>query len=90
MTGAQRIAKERDEQITKHGYTKEKDQAHLSFELVSAAEAIIATDHRLWPHFWNINVYHKIQMKPRAEQLQIAGAFLAAEIDRLLDSRLYG
>ena len=84
MTGAEFITKERDEQLEKHGISVAADyEANANGELLDAATAIIQRDPVVWPITWDSATYKKIRLKPREEQLAIAGAFLAAEIDRL-------
>jgi hypothetical protein len=84
-TGIELIAQERQEQLEKHGWTSKHDSAHENEELISAA--IYALDPCMenfkyldveWAHFVS-----KIDDKNRVDQLKIAGALIAAEIDRL-------
>lgn len=95
-TGAELIAQERAEQIQKHGFTPERDRAYTDQELLQAAVSLLLLDETLflynggsedaadcWPENWNFDLFCKIESKDRIEQLQIAGALIAAEIDRL-------
>lgn len=83
-TGIQRIAKEREEQLTYHNRTHGHDLAvNGGGELRQAAMYCLTLDAAHWPKTW-VNTYaHKILLKPLEERLVIAGALLAAEIDRL-------
>jgi len=91
LTGAELIAKERKEQIEKHGRTTELDKKiNSSGQLVYAAILLLSTGEHLdgrgkegYPVNWNEDVYLKMLDKPYKERLIIAGALLAAEIDRL-------
>ena len=84
MTGIELIAKERHEQIAKHGRTVSRDYTENSNEeLVDAATSIIQANPIYWPNSWDAQVLAKIRKKGRKEQLAIAAALLAAEIDRL-------
>jgi len=82
-SGVVDILKERSEQIHKHNHTLKSDAKYTKGELQQVAIAIIAMDINLYPKDWNQVHWDKIAKKPRTEQLAIAGAFLAAEIDRL-------
>lgn len=83
-TGIELIAAERQEQIEKHGYDLNHD---LDFEmdgkLIMAAQAAILGNDAAFPASWEIIMVQKICDKPLKERLIIAGALIAAEIDRL-------
>ena len=88
-TGIELIAEERREQIEKHGRTVEYDlKVNDQEQLVLAATYIILKD---WeedtflsaPDGWDSNVWKHICDKPYQERLIIAGALIAAEIDRI-------
>jgi len=81
MNGVDKIAQERKEQIEKHGYSVENDCRYVEGQLLMAVAAIVQMDVDRWPADWNRAGYTKIMSKPRAEQLAIAGALIAAEID---------
>lgn len=96
MTGIELIAQERKEQIEKHGRTVELDaMQYNNFELRVVARALmtdgvnfISEDQPLarlsmMPPWWNRKVSKKMVSKPYKERLIIAGALIAAEIDRL-------
>jgi len=81
MTGIELIAQERHEQIYKHGWPLEK---YLEGELIKGALFAINPDVFEWPYYWLEHYRDKIINKPnRIERLKIAGAFIAAEIDRI-------
>jgi len=83
-TGIELIAKERQEQIEKHGRTIAWDADRNSAEeLITAAHAAIDADDGQFPASWDLVAIQKICDKPYKERLIIAGALIAAEIDRL-------
>lgn len=84
MTGIELIAKERQEQIEKHGFNSSHDSEYLSGELITAAEFALhpMTKDQPWPFRENA-FKSRIQAKNKIDRLIIAGAFIAAEIDRL-------
>ena len=83
MTGIELIAKERQEQIEKHGFTLDHDFYHETSEnIIGAAIGAITADMGKFPVNWEDHLVYKIVSKPYCERLVIAGALLAAEIDR--------
>jgi len=91
-TGIELISKEREEQISKHHRTIEKDVENNSYkQLAGAAHGLLAKDFDEYPpdYFevippgWNEESYKKMFDKPYKERLIIAGALIAAELDRL-------
>lgn len=80
MTGVELIAKERQEQIEKH---KWNDTDYISGELVQAALFCMKPTVYVWPKGWSKYFKQKIEDKCALDQLVIAGAFIAAEIDRI-------
>jgi hypothetical protein len=86
-TGIELIAAERAEQIEKHGYTTELDKNNTSHQLSEAARILSKFsineefDHR--PTGWDRNIWERMCVKPHKDRLIIAGALIAAEIDRL-------
>jgi hypothetical protein len=86
-TGIELIVAERQEQIEKHNKTVEYDVKHNAGEQLSyAAEALITDDvHCEWsaPYGWHPETWNKMKVKPYKERLIMAGALIAAEIDRL-------
>lgn len=90
MTGIELIAKERQEQIEKHGRSIEQDQEfNDNCQLALGAEMLLASEHEegidscSYPDGWNENICNKMLSKSYKEKLIIAGALIAAEIDRL-------
>lgn len=86
MTGVELIAKERKEQIEKHGRTIEYDKKYnVSDQLRIAAMTLMFKGpiKRVCPTGWDKKVWKKMSEKSYEERLIIAGAFLAAELDRL-------
>jgi len=78
------ITDARHEQASVHSYTAVHDfLTHENGELQQAATAIILCDCHYWPSGWPIEIYHNIIEKPTKERFAHAGAFCAAEIDRL-------
>jgi len=89
MTGIELIAKERQEQIEKHNRTTERDVIENgSYQLSICASKILAypaecNNYQTPPSQWDVDIYRKMREKPYKERLIIAGALLAAELDRL-------
>ncbi len=99
MTGIELIAKERKEQIEKHGRTILSDIRNNSkSQLIIAAINLIDVRHSRKarienrPKSWFIPLWSKMCSKTPKERLIIAGALIAAEIDRLeaIDTELAG
>lgn len=85
-TGVELIAQERQEQIEKHGRTVEKDvKENPSGELLLGAANLIHKQcyENDFPGVWDIAICRKMMAKSHKEKLIIAGALIAAEIDRL-------
>lgn len=93
MTGIEMIAKERQEQIEKHGRTLRADKAYNSQEVGGYFPLQCGTIYLLDQHFahtpthWDGKLLDKMKSKPYKERLIIAGALIAAEIDRLSDDK---
>jgi hypothetical protein len=84
LSGAELIAQERKEQIEKHGFTTEADSRYYNEEqLREAAVGVLAYDSFGVPDNWNVKQFQYMVSKPYKERLIIAGALIAAEIDRL-------
>lgn len=96
MNGIQLISQEREEQLTKHGRTIEKDvETNNEFQLTDAASALtmnpppglegayIQSQGDNPPIGWDGEIWKKMVEKPYRERLIIAGALIAAEIDRI-------
>lgn len=83
-TGIELISHERWEQIYKHGRLIEDDvDINEGGELAIAAVATITGEDGKFPAGWDLVAIQKICDKPYYQRLIIAGAFIAAEIDRL-------
>jgi hypothetical protein len=83
-TGIELIAQERAEQIEKHGFDVENDKDYAHNELIKAALFAINPYQFEWPYYWDEEFRTKIRNKPNdIERLKVAGALIAAEIDRL-------
>lgn len=93
-TGIELIAQERAEQIEKHNRTTEADvQQNANCELSQAAvllamddeyrKALTVPTDNYCPAGWNIDLWRKMVDKPYKERLIIAGALIAAELDRI-------
>jgi hypothetical protein len=86
-SGIELIAEERQEQIEKHGFTNEYQREHPEYyskgELVDAACYAMYLHNMIWPTDWNDMYKQKIYNKSYKDRLIVAGALIAAEIDRL-------
>lgn len=85
-TGVQLIAEEREDQITK-GWTADHDDRHVTGMLAMVGAVVASHDTQLQTYVencacpdWGIIRKHP---RDRIHQLAIAGALIAAEIDRL-------
>ncbi len=91
-TGIALIADERQEQIEKHGRSVAQDkELNYSNQLAHAASALSSPILEDWdnrhaaPEGWDLEIWQKMHDKPYKERLIIAGALIAAELDRLQD-----
>jgi hypothetical protein len=91
-TGIELIAQERHEQIEKHGFSLTVDAEHYQRnELVDAALYALTMDKKHYPESWEFWFHDNLVAKEgrmdettfAIERLKIAGALIAAEIDRL-------
>lgn len=87
-TGINLITQERWEQLYKHNRSVQDDILYNDeLQLVEAAKHLIKsfTDDPLdcLPRNWSLHIWAKMLAKPYKERLIIAGALIAAEIDRL-------
>jgi len=90
-TGVELIAQERAEQIEKHGRTIESDIANNKAYQLTEAAAVLSTERfrsskqrfSLMPDDWDDEISLKICRKSRKERLIIAGALIAAELDKI-------
>jgi hypothetical protein len=96
MTGIDLIVKEREEQLGKHGYTLENDKKYNMHEMLVLIEFLLkdpndaeADELKVWLTTGHSGIKFteafiaKLEGKSRVEKYAIAGAFVAAEIDRL-------
>ena len=84
-TGLEKMTDERHEQIIKHGFNSESDTDifHQCGELKEAAMYLLSDGACPFPPNWNPDWKKKFYGKTKIERLVVAGALLAAEIDRL-------
>lgn len=86
-TGIELIAKERREQIEKHNRTVEYDIQHNKYRQLSiAAQSLLEKfiEYRVKPTSeWNDKIWDKMINADYIKRLTIAGALIAAEIDRI-------
>jgi len=97
-TGIELIAEERKEQIEKHGRTIEDDVRYNADRQLQHGIMLLISNigfkaqgietpkeafEDLRPDGWGREICLKMMAKSEVEQLQIIGAFAAAEIDRL-------
>jgi len=91
MTGIELIAKERQEQIKKHGRTINNDIAENTGDQLRKAACGLLIENAsnpdimkaLLPINWDEKIWFKMCKKPLKERLIIAGALIAAELDRI-------
>ena len=90
-TGIELIAQERQEQIEKHGFNLSNDEDYSENELVSAAMYALTQEDEHYPRGWGFWFHDKMVKKEERmseeefwiERLKIAGALIAAELDRI-------
>lgn len=92
-SGIELINDERNEQLDKHSYSKDHDiKVNNHYQLSQAASILIgevdmddyeATPEEMCPPDWNEEIFKKMCGKTYEERLIIAGALIAAELDRL-------
>lgn len=89
--GIKLIAEEREDQLTKHRRTIDEDVKFNTKGQLSVGAGILAQmkipEHikdTLIPTGWDEIIWNKMLEKPYKERLIIAGALIAAEIDRVL------
>lgn len=93
-TGIELIAEEREEQIKKHGYDTGQDaEFYENGELIEAAQYAITLERKYYPQSWELDWHDRMMAKKNrlskhqfwVERLKIAGALIAAELDRVQD-----
>lgn len=89
-TGIELIAEERRQQIEKHGRTPEQDyELNTDGQLPWAASCLAFEEIQDWdarheaPVNWDLKIWQKMHDKPHKQRLIIAGALIAAELDRM-------
>lgn len=95
-TGIELITEERQKQIDKHGFTAEHhalntEKWYNKQQLLSAAirlvdyeeDGVTSIYKKLVPENWDKGWWERLCEKPVKERLIIAGALIAAELDRL-------
>ncbi len=94
-TGIELIAIEREEQIEKHGRSIDNDIRDNSHKQLTMAASILCVEYPFnfltvedvkqyqCPANWDKILWSKMVSKPYKERLVLAGALIAAEIDRL-------
>jgi hypothetical protein len=85
--GSIKILNERVEQVHKHGIGVKDDVLHNpNCELSMGARALLRLNPKEtdFPTSWSVARCRKMMNKPYKERLVIAGALIAAEIDRLI------
>lgn len=86
VLGSSLIAKERSEQIHKHGRTIENDITFNSNgELIDGAITILLHNTAYYPKTWSEEFRIKMLNSSTLKQLVVAGALIAAEIDRYIN-----
>lgn len=85
MTGTEKIAQERLEQKTtgKRHSPKSDWEQYPDFELAMFAEAVLTGNVKKIPHYADEAYWQKLCSKEYEQRLVIAGALIAAEIDRI-------
>lgn len=93
MKGIDLIAKERQEQIERHGRTIESDIIENGDrQLQAAAFMLLSNEYKdslnstIYPLGWNTTTCKIMKDKDRFKRLVIAGALIAAELDRILNA----
>lgn len=96
-TGVEEIFKERMDQILKHGYTEDKDKHYKNGELVAMAKYFLTehddAENENWEEYLfhdkdgpmlNQALKHSYWAKSYYNRLIVAGALIAAEMDRIM------
>lgn len=85
-TGVDLIQQEREEQFTKHKRTIDTDVLQNNRGQLGTAASLLAQPTRPHQHEcplgWYPGLWQHMRIKPYFERLQIAGALIAAELDR--------
>ena len=97
-TGIELIAEEREEQINKHGRTIDSDRENNKAYQLTEAAAILSTEmfrsskkrFAAMPDEWDDEICLKMCRKDRKQRLIIAGALIAAELDKIITNKNEG
>jgi len=86
-TGIELISEEREKQILKHGFTGQHHALHPELyaenQLIEASVKIGApVPYNQAPKGWDVKWFANLCERPYKERLVIAGALIAAELDR--------
>lgn len=86
-TGVELIVKERTEQLKKHFVTVDddveyNDEGQLPLAAIKMIEGGLQNTYNK-PDSWDLSIWFKMMNKSYKERLIIAGALIAAEIDRI-------
>lgn len=86
MTGIELIAKERKEQLVKHARTIKEDLVNNKAGQLGHAAFLLLHFYPVEtiPTDWNENIWRHMISKPYKERIIIAGALIAAELDRMI------
>lgn len=89
-TGIELLSEERQKQIDKHGFTGAHHATHPGWynqnQLIEAARYLSTphVSHNTWyPANWDAHWFYDLCKRSHKERLVIAGALVAAELDRL-------
>lgn len=97
-TGVELITEERQKQIDKHGFTGKHHAMHPELyeddQLIYAAHVLSDRELEVGdyqePDNWDADWFDRLVDRPYLERLTIAGALIAAEIDRLQNLPEFG
>jgi hypothetical protein len=82
-TGLAMIAQERQEQLEIQGKYPVCDDGYTENQLIKVAISVLSGNCINYPTDWQYDWHKKTMAKTKTQQLAIAGALIAAEIDRL-------
>ena len=87
-SGIELIAVEREEQLSKHqctvqGDVKFNDKGQLIYAARTLCQLSVSNAKNICPTGWDAYIWIRLLNKPYKERLIIAGALIAAELDRL-------
>ena len=88
-TGIELITDERQKQINKHGKDAKHDSLHNNFRQLNDAAIMLLDGYHSQdeensePFQWDPESWYELSTKDRKDRLIIAGALIAAEIDRI-------